>query len=38
MDRLEFSALGIALNAQGTTAIVAAFCIVALVVLSGRLK
>ncbi|MDR6304681.1 hypothetical protein GGQ85_002393 [Nitrobacter vulgaris] len=38
MDKLELNALGVTLHAQGTTAIVAAILIVALVVLSRRFK
>jgi hypothetical protein len=38
MDKLELSFWGLALNAQGTTAIVAAFLIVALVLISRRVK
>lgn len=38
MDKLELSLWGLALNAQGTTAIVAAFLIVALFLISRRFK
>jgi hypothetical protein len=36
MDKLELNAWGLALNAQGTTAIVVAFLIVALLLISRR--
>lgn len=36
MDKLELNAWGLALNAQGTTAIVVAFLIVVLLVVVGR--
>jgi hypothetical protein len=38
MDKLELNAWGLSLNAQGTTAIAAAILIVALLLISRRLK
>lgn len=38
MDKLELNAWGLVLNAQGTTAIVAAILIVGLLLFSRRLK
>lgn len=38
MDKLEVSVWGLALNAQGTTAIVVAFLIIVLLLGSRRLK
>lgn len=38
MDKLELSFWGLALNAQGSTAIVAAFLIVALLLINRRFK